>query len=159
MNTVIVYQTKYGCTKMCSEDLKDKLEGRVDLFTVDEIKNSDMSIYDQVIIGSPVYMGMLDKNILEFCKENLTLLQSKKIGLFTCAMRDDEEAMNQIQQLYPKELTSMAVAKANFGGRYVFKSMNFFEKMIIRLLAKSSKDQSTVSYEAIEKFAKKMSSQ
>ena len=85
MKTLILYYSKYGTTEKCAKLLSEKIDGGADVVRYVDRKNADFGNYDTIIIGAPVYMGML-KKMKAFCEANLQMLLTKKIGLFVCHM-------------------------------------------------------------------------
>lgn len=165
LNTLIAYATKYGSAKKCSEILSQNLAGDVDLCNLKNAKDIDLSKYDKVIIGSSVYIGQIRKEVKEFCTNKLSELTNKKIGLFICCMHEGEEAIEQMQNVFPKELFDSAIAKEHFGGEFSFDKMNFIEKFIVKTVSKKDgkkeavdgkKSISNLSEERIKKFAQAM---
>ena len=53
MRTLIVYGTKYGCTRKCAELLKERLFGEVCLQNAKSYRGS-LKEYDAVFIGGSV---------------------------------------------------------------------------------------------------------
>lgn len=53
MSTLIVYTSKYGSTEKCAKQLAEQLTDSFEL--VDSVP--DLSLFDSIIIGSPIYMG------------------------------------------------------------------------------------------------------
>ena len=80
MKTLIVYGSKNGCTEECACLLRDEL-GETDLADVGRPHSVSLDAYDTVLIGSPVYIGKLDKNVIQFCNARLATLTEKRIGL------------------------------------------------------------------------------
>ena len=152
MKTLIIYGTKHGCAEKCSNLLKDKLQG--DIVTVNIKKESipDISLFDNIIVGGSIYAGQIQKEIKNFCIKNLSILKSKRVGLFICGM-NNKEIPTLLKNYFPEELLSSSIAKEYFGGEFIFKNMNFLERFIIKKIAKSDKDSSTLSKETINKFA------
>jgi menaquinone-dependent protoporphyrinogen oxidase len=167
MNTLIIYATKHGSSKKCAEMLLDKLIGKVDLYNVKDGKDPDLSLYDKVIIGGSIYAGAVAKELTEFCRKNLDVLKEKKLGLYICCM-NDKEAEKQINNVFPQELLNCSIVKKSFGGEFKFKEMNFFEKLIAKVVSKSlakedpsatidtKKDIYMLSEESINEFANTM---
>lgn len=153
MKTLVVYGTKYGCTEKCATMLSEKLTGTVDLRNLKTAGNVDPSQYDRVIIGGSIYMGQIQKEVREFCTKNLAVLQGKKVGLFICSMREGELAENELKTVFPQELVASAVAQGYFGGAFIFKKMNFLEKMIVKKVANVDKDTYNINEENIAAFA------
>ena len=155
MNTLIVYGTKHGCTEKCARLLAKRLKGKVDLCNLKE-SAPDLSKYERVIIGSPVYMGSIRREVKEFTARNLKELQKKKIGLFICCMRGGDLALSQLSAAFPPELFGAAVAKDCFGGEFVFKKMNLLERFIVKKVSNIEKDTSFIQEERIDRFARCM---
>jgi menaquinone-dependent protoporphyrinogen oxidase len=167
MNTIIIYATKHGASKKCAELLAGRLTGKVDLCNIKEGNSPELSQYDNVIIGGSIYAGTIPKELSEFCTKNLTALKEKKLGLYICCM-NGKEAEKQLNNVFPQELLKAAVVKKSLGGEFKFKEMNFFERLITKMVSKSlakedpslaidmSKDLSMLSEENINELAKLM---
>lgn len=156
MNTLIAYATKHGCTEKCASILSEKLTGEVELYNLKEIKNVDISKYDKVIIGGSIYIGKIQKEVSDFSLTRLNQLKEKKVGLFICGMREGKTAETELKDSFPTELYSMATARGVFGGEFIFKKMNFFERLIVKKVSKVEKDVSNISEENINEFAELM---
>lgn len=155
MKTLIIYATKYGCTENCSKLLKDKLIGEVTTVNIKNDTIPDITSFDNIIVGGSIYIGKIQKEIRNFCTENLNVLNKKNIGLFICAMQKDN-IETELNSAFPDELLSHAVVKESFGGEFIFKKMNFLERFIIKMIAKTENDISDISKENINKFAQLM---
>lgn len=156
MKTLIVYATKHDFTKKCVMKLSKKLDGNFDMVNLKENKISTLEQYDSVIIGGPIYAGQIMKEVKEFCEKNLNQLNDKRIGLFACGMSDENKMNLFIEQSFPEKLRNNALAKGDFGGSFVFKSMNFFERFIIKHICKTNKDTLNLKEDNIDEFAAKM---
>lgn len=164
MKTLIAYTTKYGATAKCVEMLERKLKGAVDVVDLQKSKALDLTQYDKIIIGGSIYAGSIQKQVTDFCNQNLALLQTKKIALFISCM-SEPAAPAQIQKSFPQELLDIAVFKGSLGGEFNFSKMNFIEKMIIKVALQSllkdkpgatfttKKDISDISKDKIEELA------
>lgn len=168
MRTLIIYATKHGATEKCAEKLSNKLEGTVDLLRLKASDSPDLSKYDKVIIGGPIYAGRIQSEISSFCSQNLVQLKNKRLGLFICSIfKDNAEA--ELSSAFLPELWNNASARECFGGELRFSDMNFAEKLITRMVSKTiakndeslsridmKKDVSMIIDENIGKFAKLM---
>ncbi|MFZ7133943.1 MAG: flavodoxin domain-containing protein [Eubacteriales bacterium] len=165
MNTIIIYATKHGTVHQCASQLSKAISGKVDLYRINKDNFPDLSQYDAVIIGGSIYAGRIQKEIKEFCNENISELMRKKIGLFICCMLQ-ENAQTNLKQSFPEDLFNAAIAKDCFGGEMKFSDMNFLEKTITKMVSKSNvkkdsqevnmdmtKDISMISEENIQRFA------
>lgn len=153
MKTLIAYGTKYGFTKKCVDLLKNKLNGDIEIINLKDTKRINLDQFDTVVVGGSIYMGQIRKEVSDFCNDNLNSLQNKKLGLFVCGMREGEEAKEQINTVFPQELISKAIVTSAFGGEFVFKKMNFMEKMVVKKIVKISSDTENLMSNEIEKFA------
>lgn len=152
MKNLIIYGTKHGTAEKCCKLLKNKLSGEVTIINIKTENSPDLSTFDNVIIGGSIYAGRIQKEIKNFCIKNLDALKSKRLGLFICGLSGDKfEA--QLNNAFPKELISAAVAKEFFGGEVVYGKMNFFEKFIMKKITKTDKDFSNLLEENINKFS------
>lgn len=154
MKTLIAYSSKYGNTQKCAKILEEKLSGDITVADIGKNKKVDISDYDLVIIGGPMYMGRLNGDTKKFCKKNLKELKNKKIGLFKCGMDRETDAEVIISAQYPSELVKLAAAKKGFGGACVVSKMNSFDKMIFTKVAKSTEDSEFIDYNQIDEFAR-----
>lgn len=158
MSTLIVYATKYGCTEKCAKALAEKISGSVELRNVKAVKAADLSKYEKIIIGGSIRVGKIQKEISDFCGTNLHLLKEKKIGLFICCMRDGEIAETELNSSFPQALLNHAQAKEYFGGEFIFKKMNFLDRLIVKKVAKVETDVSNILAENIDRFVDSMNS-
>ena len=158
MKTVIIYATKHGFAKKCSEKLSEKLNGQVELCNLKENKPVELPQYDKVIIGGSIYMGQIQKEVREFCLKNQDELNKKKLGLFICCMSEEDKAKEQLNNSFSQEMINNAIVKGNFGGEFAFRKMNFFERFIIKKVSKTSEDMSNFKEENVDKFAHEMNS-
>ena len=153
MKTLIIYASKYGCTEKCSNLLKDKLHGEVEIVDIKKESIPEITLFDNIIVGGSIYMGRIQKEISQFCLNNISMLEKKNLGFFICCMNENEIAEKQINTSFPEGLLKNAVATGCFGGEFTFKKMNFLEKFIIKKISKTNKDSSKLLQGNIDKFA------
>ncbi|MFC1538496.1 flavodoxin domain-containing protein [Candidatus Latescibacterota bacterium] len=157
MNTLILFASRHGCAETCAHKLKEELSERTDILNVKKQSQINLSQYDTVIIGGSIHAGKIQKSIRKFCQKNLSILKSKKIGLYICCMEEGEKATQQFNDAFPTELTEHATATGLFGGAFSFEKMNFIERYIIKKIAKIDKNITKISEEKISNFADQMS--
>jgi menaquinone-dependent protoporphyrinogen oxidase len=153
MNTLIAYGTKRGFTKKCAEILETKLQGTLTLKNLKDSKKLDLSKYDNIMIGSPVYIGKIRKEVADFCENNKNILLSKNLGLFICGMAEDDDLEDELKSCFPEELSKKALAVEFFGGEFNFDKMNFIEKTIIKKVSNTTENQEMLLTDNIQKFA------
>jgi len=155
MRTLIVYSTKYGSTGQCAEKLAE-LTG-ADLFRLAKKKFPDISQYDAVILGSPVYMGKISPLMQAFLNAHEQKLHDKRVGIFVlCGVPADFK--RHLVYNFSFELLEKAEAKECFGGEINQQKLKFFDKLIVKAVAKSRSEgmgESDVSEEKVQSFAQR----
>jgi len=159
MKIAIIYASKYGTTEKVAASIADKLKetNEVELFSLRNNPKPDISAFETVIIGSSVYAGQASGKMKTFCKENESLLLQKKIGLFVCGMHPDkEEQEKELKNAFPEVLLKKSEITSFLGGAYLFERMNFFERMIIKKVAKTTENVQQINWEGIDEFVNKI---
>lgn len=152
MKTLIAYASKYGTTEKCAFLLKDKIDGDVDVINIKNEK-PQLSEYDAIIVGGPIYIGKLNKTVEAFCINNLPAMIDIKKGFFLCHMEFEKSMEELVAKYYPKKLVDTAVATSGFGGAFYVSKMNFINKAMIKQAAGIMEDQEKILYDEIDKFA------
>lgn len=156
MNTLVVYASKYGCTEKCARLLADQLVGNVELHHLKKDRAKDWHSYDTIVIGGPIYVGQIRKEVTAFCEEHMELLMQKRLGLFICGIQEESVVVEELQRSYPPELMETAEVSAYFGGEYNFDKMNFLDRTLVKKIAKVTTNQSDIKEETIAAFALKL---
>ncbi|GMQ58077.1 flavodoxin domain-containing protein [Vallitalea sediminicola] len=156
MSILIVYGTKYSFTEECAKVLENKLDEEVVFINLQKDNINDLSNYDKIIIGGPIYAGQLSKKVRQFCMDNLQILLSKKIGLYVSCSMTGEEAIKQMKNGFPEQLYNRAVAKDYLGGKINLDKAKFFDRLIIKMVSKaddnSSKRNDGICMDRVGKF-------
>lgn len=156
MKILIIYATKYGCTKKCAEILKSFLDEEVEILSAKSYK-IDLTQYDVVFIGGSVYMGKIRKEIIQFYKRNKKQLINKRIGLFVCCYTPNDTD-GFLESLFPKEMLEHAFYATCVGGEMNYRKMNCIYRKLFQSLKKIDdfnkvfKDP-TINKEEIRKLA------
>ncbi|GMQ56514.1 flavodoxin domain-containing protein [Vallitalea sediminicola] len=87
MDTIIVYESKYGSTKEIAKDLAMVL-GPATYCTTDEWKD-EYKNSDYIIIGTPIYGEKVNPKIYDFVYMNREWLSNKKVFLFCVSLRNE----------------------------------------------------------------------
>jgi len=134
MKILIIYGTKYGCTKKCAQLLKDRLLSNVTILEATSC-NLDLSQFDAIIIGGSVYMGKMRKEITRFIKRNKHILGQKRVGLFACCYTPTD-AEGFLETIFPTDLLQHAVCATTVGGEMDYQNMNFAYRKLFQSLKK-----------------------
>jgi len=156
MKIAIIYATKHGTTEKVAELISEKLQGNeISLINLAKTSNLDIKMFDYLILGTSIYAGNGIKAMKNFCEANLVVLQEKPHSLFICGMEPNaEKQQTELENAFPLELSKSAVNQCFLGGEFLFEKMNFFEKFIIKRIAKTSENVSAIKYDNLEMFVK-----
>lgn len=155
MKTLVVYASKHGCAEKTAGLLAEKLAGEVTLVNLEKGEAPDPVDYDAVVVGGSVYVGNVQKSVSSFLEQNKDALMEKRLGLYLCCSHL-EQLDTQMKAAFPEPLYSHGV-KEHLGFAYDFKKLNFFERMIIKKIAKVSASSETIYHENVERLAAALS--
>lgn len=153
MSTIIVYSTKHGSAARCAEILEEKAKNEITVRNVKEVKDTEG--FDRVILGASVYVGKIQPEMSAFCEMNRDSLLKKELGLFICS-GDHSEKGREYLKLFGHDLHEHATAKELFGDEIHWETMNFIEKILMRIIKKAKGSYSNLEMGNISSFAKKM---
>ncbi|MCC0629222.1 flavodoxin domain-containing protein [Clostridioides sp. ES-S-0108-01] len=152
MNTIIIYSSKYGCTKDCANILKNKLSDNVTIVDINDNNTKiELSEFDAIIIGSSIYAGLVSKKIRVLCNDNIELLNKKQVGIFICC-GFSEQSDKYLKSNFPSSLLESANAIGIFGGEARLEKMNFLDKLIMKSVTKGNYDNFRISQDKIDDF-------
>ena len=57
MKTLIIFGSKYGFTETCARKLGEQIDGDVEIFSVSKSNKVDFNKYNNIVIGSSIYIG------------------------------------------------------------------------------------------------------
>lgn len=146
MKTLVLYESKHGATKKVAELLGKKIENSVVAKLADF--RGKLYKYDRVILGGPIYGGKLHPRVKKYFDENHFEIDA----VFLSGMRH-ELAEQEIHDNLPDEFIEKK--KVVFvGGAFNFESMNFFEKLIVRMVTKVKHSKESFLMDQIEELVK-----
>ncbi len=156
MKVLILYGTKYGTTADCTEYLEKKIPLETDRHPITGNLIINWNDYTHVIVGGPVYIGRLKKEVAAFLKKYESELLARKLGLFICCMARGDEAYQQLEKNVPPALLAHASAKGCFGGAFRLSRMGWMDRTIAKKAAKIQTDTEDIRYEAMDEFIRKL---
>lgn len=157
MKNAIIFASKKGGTEKVSKWIQNKL-GTENSVLIDLVKDHepDLNPYETCIIGGPVYAGNLYEPVKKFLDQNSSKLIEKRIGLFICGMNEAKKDA-QLERAFPEALRHHAIATAYLGGEFDFKKLNWFERFLVKRITGTRASVEDYKNEALDKFAKKLS--
>lgn len=163
MKTLIAYASKTGATKKCAEylynEIKEKQE--TDLINLKE-SAPDVSLYDTVVIGSPIRMGKIQRSVKNFMAKYEDILKDKNLYIFFCCSADEFMEKYSNDNI-PQSLSDSAKLIVSFGGEVDVQSAKGFDKFVLKMVAKTMKEQSKkvpcILYDNIDMLVQKLDRQ
>lgn len=133
MKTAIIYATKYGATKKVAEKLATMIP-KATVFPLAFVHADVLEDYQNIIIGSPITAGMVDKELKAFVGNYQEKLKQHNVGLFLCGLQP-EQASAVFVENFSAELLTHATVKAFVGGIYDPTQCSFFSKLVMKKVA------------------------
>jgi menaquinone-dependent protoporphyrinogen oxidase len=157
MKSIIIYTTKYGCTEKAVNLLRSKLPLDVKCFNLEKDGVPNLSLFDTVILGGPIYVGKLQKSLCLFIQNHLEELKARRLALFVCAGEEDAvKSEEQLAAAFSQELFQHAFAWEAFGGELQINKISFIEKLMIRIVKGIKESYFKLSEDKIDSFAKRL---
>ncbi|MCD4774816.1 MAG: flavodoxin domain-containing protein [Candidatus Aegiribacteria sp.] len=157
MRNLIIYATKYGSVANAAELLAGELQDSTDLVRLGHDDLPALDEYDSVLVGGSIYVGNIQKEVKEFCRDFEAELLEKKLGLFICAAeKNEEKQLNIINKNFSSELIDHSTAAGWFGQEVHFEKASFMDRIAIRFIMGAKKSFSDLKKENIAEFAAKI---
>ena len=161
MDSIIIYGSQYGTTKMYAEELSKRINVKALSFE----KIDDINKYNKIIYLSGLYAG----GVLGMSKtfKKLNDMTNRRIILVTVGLADPKntENINNIRNAIKRQLSKNILEKIkifHLRGGIDYSKLNFVHKTLMNLLYKKAKnlpeEKKTVEDKAIiETYGKKVS--
>lgn len=95
--TVIIFASKFGCTKNTAHYIAERIDA--DSFDLKTQSVIDLSRFKRVLIGTGMYAGKPNKAVVEFVKQNKGQLDGRRVGMFICCAKGDESGDEQCKNV------------------------------------------------------------
>jgi menaquinone-dependent protoporphyrinogen oxidase len=157
MKGVIIYATRYGCTEKAVKLLQAKIPGGMAAVNVAKEPAPDLSAFDTVILGGPIYLGKMHGALSAYLRRNREALLGKRLALFICAGEQEPAVVEQeLADAFPKELADRAVVREAFGGELHLDRLDWATKLVIRLVKGIKADYARLSETRIDRLAREV---
>ena len=147
MKSIILYESKAGCTKKCADYILKDNEADISLLSVFK---EDLSNYENIILMTPVYMGKVNKGFKEFITKNKTILLTKNIIMVLIGM-NYTAFDSMVDQNIDKELKEHSEIIYG-GGAYYLEKLNFIERRILKSVAHVTCNSEQIRYDNLDKI-------
>lgn len=137
MNTIIIYQSKYGFSKTYAQWLAQELEA--DLMQGVNVKIKDLKNYDTIVFGGGLYAGGMSG--IAVLTKNFEQIKDKSLYLFTVGVADvsDEENIASIRSNLQQKLSPEMQAKIgiyHLRGGMKYSKMSFVHRTMMKMMMK-----------------------
>ncbi|WP_322792784.1 flavodoxin domain-containing protein [Bellilinea sp.] len=153
---LVTYSTRAGSTAEIAATIGQTLSQRgysVDVLPVK--KQPNPSDYDAVILGSPIRMGSWLPEVIDFIKENRTLLEPMPVAVFTVHMlnsgNDEESRTNRQAYLNAVREWISPAEEVFFLGKMELAKLSFLDRFISNVM--KAKDEDLRDWNTINAFA------
>ena len=168
---LILYSTIDGHTKDICEYIYKKLNGKkkVNIISIEESGNYDVSDYEEIVIGASVRYGYHRKNVYKFIKDNIEKLDKLKTVFFSLNLtaRKPEKSTPETNPYIKKFLKKVKwepTLKEVFAGRLDYPTLDPLNKLAILFIMfitngpkDTSKTYELTDWKKVEKLAKSIS--
>ena len=141
METIIIYSSTDGHTKIICEKIRDNFGNVNDIVLVSlkETANLDLLKFNQIIIGASIRYGKHSNDLYRFIKSNRKTLEQKKTAFFSVNVVARKSEKNSPEtNPYIKKFLKISNWKPNkiavFAGKVDYPNYNVFDKYIIKLI-------------------------
>ena len=159
MKTLGIYFSKTGVTKDVMHQLSESID--IDIIDVKNTQKIDFESYERMIIGTPVYAGMIPGKMARVIRENQSQFLSKPTYIYTVG----GEKPNDYQKLSElSKIDSMIFDNAKnviyAGGEFRYEALSFFPRLLLKTVTKRkmknspSKELPSLDKDAINDFIK-----
>ena len=140
-HTLLLYSTNYGLSKRICERIRDRLKEGGGEATVRPLVGHDVDpkMFDAIVIGASIRYGKHSPAVLEFIRENQSLLESRPSALFSVNLvaRKPLENMPQTNP-YLKRLIAQSPWKPKllgvFAGELDYSRYGPIDRQMVRLV-------------------------
>ena len=157
MKTLIIYATKNGSVKEEAKLMKKELKGEIKLVNIHEETIKDVSQFDNIIIGSSIYFGQIDRKIKAFIFLNRPEIIQKKFGIFFLAAESKPEVMDkQIKDAMPNDIFTNAEAISVIGSEIKLEKFSWLVRLSLKYLKKITSSYKDIDDNKIKEFTDKL---
>jgi len=155
MKILVIYGTKAGTTEHCAGRICESLAG-ADCTDVRHIRKVDISGYDVIAVGTPIYMGKIHGKIRKFLLTNRETLLKKQLHFFTCGLAKGEESVELFRKEIDPSLFAHAAQVRHLGCEANYDRLNPLYRAILKKIVEEDKPELGLLDGEIAAFAAKI---
>lgn len=143
MKTLIIYASTYGYTEEMVNKMVVESNHNFDTINILKNKNIDLSKYENIVIGSCIYVGQINKELKKFMMTYHDALIQKNIGLFlACAFED--QFNTHLTNNFSQDIIDHSKIQVNLGGKLQKEKLNFAHKILVNMIEKTEEGKKPV---------------
>ncbi len=155
MKTLVLYSSKHGAAEKFAHLVGDFLPDS-EVRDVSDKEGLDWDRYDALIMGASIYAGRIRKPFLKFLATHREVLLAKPLRLFVVGA-DEEKHRETAERNIPAALLEHAGGVVYGGHIFDFERLGFFERFIVRKVAKVQGSRFALREEAARQLAASLS--
>lgn len=155
MKSLIVYSSKKGTGEKIANYIKDSVDTEIQIEKIKKGLEINQNDYENIILISSVYAGTMNKEFIKF-SENLLLNKNSEQKIYFLVVSGFEEKFQEFVENNIRNNLDKIDMIEYAGYCYDFNKMNFFEKFIIKKVAKVNESVENIRKDNIEKVIKKI---
>ena len=103
----------------------------------------DLSKYENIILGSCIYVGQINKELKKFIDHQHDILMQKKLGIFlACAF--EEQFNTHLKSNFPADIMNHSELNINLGGKLQKDKLNFAHRVLVNMIEKTEEGKKPI---------------
>ncbi len=157
MKTLLLYASKTGSTRHCAELIARKFDEKaIDIVDINHVKTVNLDDYDKVVIGTPIYIGKINRKMKRYVFNNQDLLVKKELHFFVCGLALGFEGINMLRKEIPEKLFKHATQVRQLGSEVHLDKLNLFYRAIMKSIMETQKPEIGLLEGEIEQFSRQL---
>lgn len=163
---LVAYATKNGAAREAAEQIAEQTlikwgdeKPQIDVKDLAKDRIGSLEAYDNIVLGTSVYMGQARKPFKAFLTANEKALTARPNApiLFLCGATAEGDARDALAvQVFTESLLKKAGRYYHVGHVYDFQKMNWFERMIMKKMLGNTENQIALKPDVISEIASRL---
>jgi len=142
MKILVIYSSKYGSTAEVADIIARAIQdagSAVDVLAVNQ--SAEPNDYDAVFLGSPLYAGHWRGDAVKWLTKHSAALKQKQVVFFCVGMSDESDIVTIAKAWQKHKELLNPVAEGYFTGRMDVQRLDFFSRMICKIMKANTEDK------------------
>jgi menaquinone-dependent protoporphyrinogen oxidase len=172
MKCFVLYHSKYGQTEKIARRIGDVLQSKQISVDIIDSSNAQVSIdltpYDLVLIGAPIYAGRHSKRVAKFVHNNLAQLSKTTNGFFSVSLsafgdQSQRKDATLCMKNFLRKTGWVPTTKQIFAGELAYRKYSWFTRWLMKRIMRktggdidTSQDYEYTDWDQVDQFAVKL---